>query len=101
MDEVMKNMSEEFSIEEVENVEALSEESMWYVIGAGTFVMVGICACQEGNYMKKNEMLNMVYSQFDVAEIENIEALDGWDNAKAFLEGGLTASGVLLAALAL
>jgi fructoselysine-6-P-deglycase FrlB-like protein len=45
MDEMMKNMSEEFSIEEVENVEALSEESMWYVIGAGTFVLVGICAC--------------------------------------------------------
>lgn len=45
MNEMMKNMSEEFSIEEVENVEALSEESMWYVIGAGTFVLVGICAC--------------------------------------------------------
>lgn len=51
--------------------------------------------------VNKNEMLNMVCSQFDVAEIENIEALDGWDNAKAFLEGGFAASGVLLAALAL
>ncbi|SHH74188.1 hypothetical protein [Clostridium grantii] len=38
-------MIEDFSIEEIEDVEALSETSKYYVLGAGAFVLVGICAC--------------------------------------------------------
>lgn len=43
-DEMMSAFGD-FSIEEVEDVEALSETSMYYVLGAEVFILVGICAC--------------------------------------------------------
>jgi hypothetical protein len=38
-------MTLDFEIEEVENVEALSEASNWFFVGLGVGVLVGIAAC--------------------------------------------------------
>lgn len=52
--------------------------------------------------MNQKEMMDVLFqNEFDITPVEDVEALDGWDNARAFLEGGFAASGVFLAAAAL
>ncbi|SHH74167.1 hypothetical protein [Clostridium grantii] len=52
--------------------------------------------------MNQKEMVDVLFNdEFELVSVESIEALDNWDNARAFLEGGFAASGVFLAAAAL
>lgn len=53
-------------------------------------------------FMNQKEMVDVLFNdEFELVSVESIEALDNWDNARAFLEGGFAASGVFLAAAAL
>ena len=41
----MEKTFNDFAIEEIENVEAMSEASDWFFFGLGVGVIVGILAC--------------------------------------------------------